>query len=47
MGVFLVSALSGLPQTPAAEAVEALNQLFDVYGDENAPCDKVFWADDF
>lgn len=29
-----------------AEAVEALNQLFDIYGDEKAACDKeVFWHD--
>lgn len=29
-----------------AEVVEALNQLFDIYGDEKATCDKeVFWHD--
>jgi hypothetical protein len=48
IGVFLVTVLSGLPETPAADAVEALNQLFDIYGDENAAYDKeVFWKDDF
>lgn len=47
IGVFLTTVASSLPQTAPAEAVEALNQLFDVYGDEDAPCDKVFWADGF
>lgn len=29
-----------------AEVIEALNQLFDIYGDEKAACDKeVFWHD--
>lgn len=48
IGVFLLTVLSGLPATPAADAIEALNQIFDIYGDENAACDKaVFWKDDF
>ncbi|KAI0594049.1 hypothetical protein F4775DRAFT_463252 [Biscogniauxia sp. FL1348] len=48
IGVFLVTVVAGLPQTPAADAVEALNQLFDIYGDENKACDKeVFWKDNF
>jgi len=48
VGVFLVAVVSALPETRAAEAVEALNQLFDVYGDEDAACDKeVFWKDNF
>jgi hypothetical protein len=35
-------------KTPPADVVEALNQLFDMYGDEEAPCDKeVFWKDGF
>lgn len=49
VGVFLITTLDGLPdQTPPADAVEALNQIMDIYGDENAPCDKaVFWKDGF
>lgn len=48
VGVFLVTILDALPDTPAADAVEALNQLMDIYGDESHPCDKaVFWKDDF
>ena len=44
----MITVLSSLPETPAAEAVEALNQLFDIYGDENLECDReVFWKDDF
>ncbi|KAI1302962.1 hypothetical protein F5Y03DRAFT_192556 [Xylaria venustula] len=48
IGVFLVTAVAALPETPAAEAVEALNQLFDIYADENGANDKeVFWKDSF
>lgn len=48
LGTFLVTAVSSLPQTPAAEAVEALNQLFDIYGNEEYAYDaEVFWADNF
>ncbi|KAI8963883.1 hypothetical protein F5Y11DRAFT_132578 [Daldinia sp. FL1419] len=48
MGIFLLTVVKGLPETPAADAVEALNQLFDIYGDENKPWDKeVFWKDNF
>lgn len=48
IGVFMLTVLSSLPATPAADAIEALNQIFDIYGDENAACDKaVFWKDDF
>ncbi|XWW95466.1 hypothetical protein V2A60_003425 [Cordyceps javanica] len=48
LGTFLVTVVSSLPQTPAAEAVEALNQLFDIYGDEAYAYDAdVFWADNF
>jgi hypothetical protein len=47
VGVFLV-ALLGKEDAPPAVIVEALNQLFDVYGNEDAPCDKeVFWKDGF
>ncbi|KAI0469519.1 hypothetical protein F4859DRAFT_133875 [Xylaria cf. heliscus] len=48
IGVFLVTVVAALPETPAAESVEALNQLFDIYGDENSANDKeVFWKDNF
>ncbi|KAG8167131.1 hypothetical protein KVR01_002820 [Diaporthe batatas] len=48
VGIFLITILNGLPETPAADAVEALNQIMDIYGDETLPCDKdVFWKDNF
>lgn len=50
VGGFLVGLVAGLPgnETPAADAVEALDQLFDVYGDEGAACDReVFWPEGF
>lgn len=48
IGVFLLTVVTALPETPAADAVEALNQLFDIYGDEEHACDKqVFWRDGF
>ncbi|TDZ33613.1 putative ARM-like repeat-containing protein [Colletotrichum spinosum] len=47
IGVFLLTVVSALPETPAADAVEALNQVFDIYGDEDLACDKVFWNDKF
>ncbi|KAK4039113.1 hypothetical protein C8A01DRAFT_36946 [Parachaetomium inaequale] len=50
VGVFLVTLLSssGSETAPPADVVEALNQLFDLYGDEEAPCDRdVFWRDGF
>ncbi|RYP13706.1 hypothetical protein DL767_010610 [Monosporascus sp. MG133] len=50
VGVFLLTqVLAGLPgDTPPADAVEALNQLFDIYGDESKACDReVFWRDNF
>jgi hypothetical protein len=48
IGVFLVTVVAKLPETPAADAIEALNQLFDIYGDESIACDReVFWKDNF
>ncbi|KAF4465169.1 hypothetical protein FALBO_7990 [Fusarium albosuccineum] len=48
VGMFLVTLLVGLPATPPADAVEALNQVFDVYADESYSYDKdVFWKDNF
>lgn len=48
VGTFLTAIVASLPKTPAAEAVEALNQLFDIYGDEEYAYDKeVFWAHNY
>ncbi|KAK7416058.1 hypothetical protein QQZ08_012140 [Neonectria magnoliae] len=49
IATFLVTLLAGLPSnTPAADAVEALNQLFDIYGNEEYAYDReVFWKDNF
>lgn len=48
IGTFLVTVIAGLPETPPADAVEALNQIFDIYADEGAACDReVFWKDNF
>ncbi|RDL30674.1 ARM repeat-containing protein [Venustampulla echinocandica] len=48
VGVFLLTVLSGLPNTPAADTVEALNQIFDIYADKSFAFDEpVFWGDGF
>ncbi|KAI1776911.1 hypothetical protein F4818DRAFT_363221 [Hypoxylon cercidicola] len=48
IGEFLLTRVKLLPETPAADAIEALNQLFEIYGDESKECDKeVFWKDNF
>ncbi|KAK2613607.1 hypothetical protein N8I77_000511 [Diaporthe amygdali] len=48
VGIFLITILNGLPDAPAADAVEALNQIMDIYGNETHACDKeVFWKDNF
>lgn len=48
IGTFLITVLAALPDTPPAEAVEALGQIIEVYADENDACDKeVFWRDNF
>ncbi|KAL2761161.1 hypothetical protein ACRALDRAFT_2092563 [Sodiomyces alcalophilus JCM 7366] len=48
IGVFLLGVLSNLPESPVADVVEALNQLFDIYGDEEYAYDKeVFWKENF
>ncbi|KAK4146758.1 uncharacterized protein C8A04DRAFT_34656 [Dichotomopilus funicola] len=56
VGVFLMTLIttsnnettSTSNNTPPADIVEALNQLFDLYGDEDVPCDReVFWKDGF
>ncbi|RDW69353.1 putative arm-like repeat-containing protein [Coleophoma cylindrospora] len=47
IGVFLLTILSGAPNAPAADVVEALNQIFDIYADKSYACDAVFWSDGF
>ncbi|KAI1149768.1 hypothetical protein F4825DRAFT_38021 [Nemania diffusa] len=48
IGVFLVTVVAALPLTPAANAVETLNQLLDIYADENGPYEKeIYWKNDF
>ncbi|CAN8102910.1 unnamed protein product [Discula destructiva] len=50
VGVFLITVLDSLPKpdTRPAEVVEALNQVMELYGDEDLDCDKeVFWKDNF
>lgn len=48
IGVFLLTVLAALPETPAADAVEALDQIFDIYGDKEYDCDaEVFVKDGF
>ncbi|KAK3318540.1 hypothetical protein B0H66DRAFT_242419 [Apodospora peruviana] len=47
IGIFLMTLL-GSPGTSPAELIEALNQVFEIYGDEELACDKeVFWKDGF
>ncbi|PVH82046.1 hypothetical protein DL98DRAFT_415542 [Cadophora sp. DSE1049] len=48
IGIFLLTTLSALPDVPAADTVEALNQLFDIYADKSYAFDEpVFWGDNF
>ncbi|KAK4227860.1 synchronized import protein 1 [Podospora fimiseda] len=51
IGVFLITLIDSADKDktiPPADIVEALNQIFDIYGDEQLECDKaVFWKDGF
>lgn len=48
IGVFLITIVAGLPDTPTADAVEALDLLFDIYGAETNAYDReVFLRDNF
>ncbi|PQE10244.1 ARM-like repeat-containing protein [Rutstroemia sp. NJR-2017a WRK4] len=48
VGVFLMTLLSGIPETPAAIVVEALNEIFDIYADKDFSFDEpVFWNNRF
>jgi hypothetical protein len=48
IGVFLLTTLAALPDTPAAVAVESMNAIFDIYSDSSFAFDEpVFWGDGF
>ncbi|KAK4199659.1 hypothetical protein QBC40DRAFT_349268 [Triangularia verruculosa] len=51
IGVFLITLLQSSEQDKTiqpADVIEAVNQIFDIYGDENTEHDKeVFWKDGF
>jgi hypothetical protein len=48
IGVFLLTVLSDIPATPVADAIEALNQIFDIYADKSYAFDEaVFWTHGF
>jgi hypothetical protein len=48
IGIFLLTALARLPETPTADCVEALNQIYDIYDDKEHEFDQaVFWSDGF
>lgn len=48
VGVFLITVLNSLPDARPADVVEALNQVMELYGDEDHECDEeVFWKDNF
>ncbi|TGO61090.1 hypothetical protein BCON_0030g00480 [Botryotinia convoluta] len=48
IGIFLVTLIAGIPETPAAHAVEALNEIFDIYADKTYSFDQsVFWGSGF
>lgn len=44
VGKFFMKLLND-PATPLAEVIEASNQVFDIYGDEEFECEKVFWEE--
>ncbi|KAL8407882.1 hypothetical protein RB594_006618 [Gaeumannomyces avenae] len=47
IGIFLVTVITSASEALAADVVEALNQLFDIYGDETLGCEGVFRKDKF
>ncbi|CCC11823.1 hypothetical protein SMACR_04804 [Sordaria macrospora] len=50
VGVFLMTLLgsAGEPGVAPADIIQALNEVFDIYGDEEYTCDaEVFWKDGF
>ncbi|KAH6676736.1 hypothetical protein B0J14DRAFT_360030 [Halenospora varia] len=48
IGIFLLTLLTSLPSTPAADTIEALNAIFDIYSDKEYAFDEaVFWGNGF
>lgn len=48
IGRFLLKIPHSLPDAPAADVIESLNHLFDIYADESYPYDEpVFWSEQF
>ena len=47
IGIFLLTVLAGLPQTPVADAIQTLDEFFDIYADKAYACDETFWKDGF
>lgn len=48
IGIFLITIISAATEVPTADVVEALDQFYDIYGDEGLACDnEVFWKDKF
>ncbi|TLD21254.1 hypothetical protein PspLS_08982 [Pyricularia sp. CBS 133598] len=48
IGIFLITIISAATEVPTADVVEALDQFYDIYGDESLACDnEVFWKDKF
>lgn len=47
IGVFLLTILSALPDTPVADMVQALDEIFDIYADKAYGCDQIFWNNNF
>ena len=48
IGVFLLTVLTSIPETQPAVAVEALDQIFDIYADKSYAFDEpVFWGAGF
>lgn len=47
IGIFLITIVTSASEAPAADVVEALDQLFDIYGNETLACEGVFRKDKF
>ena len=45
LGVFLITAVSSLPNTPNEAAIEALNAIYDVYADKEFDYDQPVFVD--
>ena len=46
IGAFLLAVINNLPQTPPEDAIEALNQMFDVYADKEFDYDDAVFVKD-